>query len=223
LENLFELLKNNPLFKGLGEDDIRAALNRANARKFTKKTDEYIFRVGDKTSSMGILLSGSVLVIQEDVWGRRNIMSRVHAGDVFAEIFAAAQDVAMNVSVVAETDCEILLINAEGLFASSQNGASGNAVVKNLFSLLAKKTMALNDKITHVSKRSTRDKLLSFLSAEAVKQGGLSFDIGYNRQQLADYLCVERAAMCVELSRLQSEGFLKYRKNHFTLTELAEV
>jgi len=223
LKEYSAVLKDNPLFKGLNEDDISRLLKSLRAKVALKDSGEYIFYAGDKTSSMGIVLSGSVLIVQEDVWGHRNIMSRISSGDIFAEVFASAREAVLNVSALADSRCEILLINVQNLLSYSQNDIGYNTVIKNLVSLIAKKTMAFNDKITHISKRTTRDKLLSFLSSEAIKRGTLSFNIAYNRQQLADYLCVERAAMCVELSKLKTDGLLKYRKNHFKLTKIAEV
>lgn len=221
--NLFNILKSNPLFKGLGEDEVRDILKSVSARTVTKKAGEYIFYEGDRTEHMGIVVLGGALIVQEDVWGHRNIMSRISEDDIFAEVFAAVDGAVLNVSAVAESDCKILLLNVSKLLLLSEKGGIYSTVIKNLVSLLAKKTMAFNDKITHISKRTTRDKLLSFLSAESVKRGRLSFDIPYNRQQLADYLCVERAAMCVELSKLQKDGVIKYAKNHFQLTRISEV
>ena len=84
-------------------------------------------------------------------------------------------------------------------------------------SVLANKVLILHDKVTHVSKRTTREKLLSYLSSEAIRQGNSSFDISYDRQQLADFLCVDRAAMSTELSKMQKEGLIKTNKNHFEI------
>lgn len=224
LRNFLKTLKENPLFGGLDESDIEYVLKSVNAKTVKKSDGEYVLHAGDRTEFMGVVLSGSVLVVQEDVWGRRNIMSRITEGDSFAEIFASLPGAALNVSVIAEGDCAILLLNVEPLLSlSTKNSRCGGCITKNLVSILAKKTMALNEKITHISKRATRDKLLSFLSSEAIRRGARSFDISYNRQQLADYLCVERAAMSVELSKLQKEGLIKYNKNHFELICAAEL
>jgi CRP-like cAMP-binding protein len=85
--------------------------------------------------------------------------------------------------------------------------------------LLSYKNLELMKKINHITKRSTREKLLSYLSAEAKKQGSKSFLIPFDRQQLADYLCVERSAMSSELSKMRSEGLLEYQKSFFTLIQ----
>lgn len=220
MKNDFDALNKNPLFRGLAENDISILLEKAGARTKSVRAEEYLLRAGDVTHEMGFVLFGSVLVIQEDLWGHRNIMNLVPAGDIFAEIFAAADGARLNVSVVAQENSEILFLDVNRLLTLSATGdPHGRLVVHNLLSVLAKKTMAFNEKITHISKRSTREKLLSYLSAQALRQGSLSFTISFNRQQLADYLCVERAAMCVELSRLQKEGILSYHKNQFELKE----
>lgn len=223
MKKYFGALKNNPLFRGLKEDEIEAVLENAGARAKAVKANESILRVGDTPSELSFVLSGSVLVIQEDLWGHRNIMNRVPAGDIFAEVFASA-NAPLNVSVVAHEDSEILFLDVNRLLSLQESsGIHSEIVIRNLISALAKKTMAFNEKITHISKRSTREKLLSYLSAQSIRHGSRSFDITFNRQQLADYLCVERAAMCVELSRLQKEGILAYNKNHFELRALAEL
>lgn len=219
-----DILKNNPLFRGLGEGDIELLLKGLRARVKSVRAEEFILRAGDTATELGFVLSGSVLIVQEDLWGRRNIMNRVPAGDTFAEAFAAASGSVLNVSVVAYEDSEILFLDLSRLLSPSAKAAPfSDIVVRNLVSVLARKTMAFNEKVTHISKRSTRERLLSYLSAQAMRRGSLAFSIEFNRQQLADYLCVERAAMCAELSKLQREGILTYHKNHFELKELAEL
>lgn len=224
MEKNLDVLLHNPLFLGLNEEEIDSVLTSTGAVRTRKRSGEFILRAGDPTQNMGFVLSGSVLVIQEDLWGHRNILSRITAGDVFAEVFASAPGAVLNVSVIADEDSEILLLNS-GRLLSEHRGTDDvqNRMIRNLVSVLAKKTMAFNDKVTHISKRTTREKLLSFLSAEAIRKGSRSFDITFNRQQLADYLCVERAAMSVELSKLQKENILRYHKNHFELQEFTDI
>lgn len=190
-----------------------------NATTISKKRDSYIFRAGDITEVMGIVVSGCVLIIQEDIWGHRNILSKCHAGDFFGEPYAASQRAVLNISVVADEDCEIILLNVKRLLITCPTACEHHQkLIRNLVSVLANKILILNDKITHVGKRTTRDKLLSYLSAESIRHSSLSFDIPFDRQQLADYLCIDRAAMSTEISKLQKEGFIKTNRNHFELT-----
>ena len=165
------------------------------------------------------MVAGCVLVIQEDLWGHRNILSKCHAGDFFGEPYAASPGAVLNVSVVADEDCEIILLNVQRLLVSCPTVCDHHQkLIRNLVGVLANKILILNDKITHVGKRTTRDKLLSYLSSVSIRQASLSFDIPFDRQQLADYLCIDRAAMSSEISKLQKEGLIKTNRNHFELT-----
>ena len=145
-------------------------------------------------------------------------MSKIGPGDFFAEPYAAIPGSILNISVAASKNCEILMLNIHRLLTVCPTVCEHhNQLIRNLVFVLAKKVMQFNEKITHMSKRSTREKLLSYLSSEALRQGKRSFDIPYDRQQLADYLCVERAAMSTELSKLQKDGLLTTNRNHFEL------
>lgn len=218
MEKFLPVLRNSPFFAGLEDKEILAILGCVEASKISKAQGSYIFRAGDSTEVMGLVLSGKALIVQEDIWGHRNILSKCGNGDFFGEPYAAKAGAVLNVSVVAETDCEILLLNIKRLLITCKTACDHHQkLIRNLVSVLANKILIFNDKITHVSKRTTREKLLSYLSSESIRQSSLSFDIPFDRQQLADYLCVERAAMSVEISKLQKEGLFTTNRNHFEL------
>lgn len=218
MKKYLPILSSSSFFVGMSEEEILSILKCVDAKHFKKYVGEYILKAGEQTTSMGLVLSGCVLIIQEDLWGHRNIMAKIEAGDFFAEPFAATPNAVLNISVVANEDCEILMLNVQNLLTVCPSACRHhNQLVRNLVSVLAKKVLLFNDKISHMSKRTTREKLLSYLSSESMRQGKLSFDIPYNRQQLADFLSVERAAMSVELSKLQREGILTTNRNHFEL------
>lgn len=219
LKKYLPILRNNPFFTGLDDEEILSILHCVNATVTAKKAGEYIFRAGDSTEVMGLVASGSALIIQEDVWGHRNILSKCHPGDFFGEPYAAKPGAVLNISVVAEAPCEIIFMNVRRILTSCPTACGHHQkLIRNLVGVLANKILAFNDKITHVGKRTTRDKLLSYLSAESIRHASLSFDIPFDRQQLADYLCVDRAAMSAELSKLQKEGLLTTNRNHFELS-----
>jgi len=218
MEQYLFILRNSPFFQGMTEEEILSVLHCVNATVLRKKKDDYILRVGDSTETMGLVLRGAVLVLQEDLWGHRNIIHRIGSGEFFAEAFAATSGSVLDVNIVADEDTEVMLLHMGRLLQTCLHACDHhNRLVRNLVSVMARRVMNLNEKITHMAKRSTREKLLSYLSAESIRQGKLSFTIPYDRQQLADYLCVERAAMSVELSKLQKEGFLKTNRNRFAL------
>ena len=218
MKKYVSVLKNCPFFIGLDEEKILSILNCLNASVISKKKSSYIFHAGSTTEVMGLIVSGSAFIIQEDLWGNRNILSKCHIGDFFGEPYAATPDSVLNISVVAEEDCEVLMLNVRRLLVTCPTACEHHQkLINNLVGVLANKILIFNDKITHVSKRTTREKLLSYLSSESIRQSSRTFDIPVDRQQLADFLCVERAAMSVEISKLQKEGLLKTNRNHFEL------
>lgn len=218
MQKYLPILRSCPFFNGMRDDEILSILHCVQASTVARPRGAYILRAGDTTEVMGLVLSGSVLILQEDLWGHRNILSKCTAGDFFGEPYAATSGAVLNVNAVAEDDCELLFLNVKRLLMSCPTACGHHQkLIRNLVSVLANRLLVFNDKITHVSKRSTREKLLSYLSTESVRQASLSFDIPFDRQQLADYLCVDRAAMSVELSKLQKEGILKTKRRHFEL------
>lgn len=219
MKKYLSILSKSSLFKGFEEEEILSVLDCLRATVVDKERGSYIFREGDGTEVIGLVLSGETLIMQEDVWGRRNVLSKCRAGDIFGEAYALVPKTVVNVGVVAEENCKILFLNVNRMLTACSGSCKHHQkLIYNLTVVLAEKMLKFNERMTHLSRRTTREKLLSYLSLESVKCKSLSFDIPFDRQQLADYLCVDRAAMSVELSKLQKEGFLKTHKNHFRLS-----
>lgn len=218
MEKYLSVLRGCALFYELSDHEILPMLHCVDAKTQKRDKNEYILRAGGTTNEIGLLAAGAAWIIQEDLWGNRNVMAKLSPGELFAEPFAVIPNSILNVSVVAAEPCDIIKIEITRLMTMCSSAcACHNRLIRNLVTIIAQKTLVFNDKITHMSKRKTRDKLLSYLSAESFRQGALSFDIPFNRQQLADFLCVERAAMSVELSTLQKDGLLKTDHSHFEL------
>lgn len=173
---------------------------------------------GDEVTYIGMVLSGSVNVMQEDFWGSRTILGHMRPGDLFAESFSCAEIKKMPVSVVALEDSQILLIDYRRIISTcSANCVFHSHLVKNMVHILAEKNIMLTEKMEHVSRRTIREKLLSYLSATAAKKGGNHIDIPFNRQELADYLYIDRSALSRELSLMKKDGLIDYDKNEFVL------
>ena len=212
------IVKKSYFFTGMSDEEIKTILHCVDGKVQGFEKESFILRAGDATEVMGMVLSGSVLIIQEDYWGHRSIMSRCGPGDIFGESFAATPGAVLNVSVQAAERSDVLLLNIKRMLTTCPSACDHhNKLVRNLVAGMAGKVLTLNDKITHISRHSTREKLLSYLSSEALRQKSRSFDIPFDRQQLADYLGVERAAMSTELSKMQREGILKTNRSHFEL------
>ena len=215
---MLSVLRTSGIFSGISEEETEKMLHCLGVRPETFQKDEYILREGDRVEAFGLVITGKVMIIQEDFWGNRNILAAVGEGQCFAETFACSPGAVLNVSVMAQTNVQVLFLNVKRILTTCPSTCSHHSrMIRNLLSELAEKNLRLNEKITHLGQRSRRAKILSYLSAEAQRHGSAEFDIAFSRQQLADYLSVDRSGLSMELSRMQEEGLLEYRKNHFVL------
>jgi len=180
--------------------------------------DTFLLRAGDTAESIGLVLSGSVLVVQEDIWGNRNILSKAGPGQTFAAAYACAPGSLLNVSVLAETPVTAMFLNVKRVLNVCPSACEHHSrIIRNLLGELAEKNLRFGEKLTHMGQRTTRAKLMSYFSAEAQRLGSYEFDIPFSRQQLADYLAVERSGLSLELGKMRSEGLLDFHKSHFIL------
>ena len=218
MNDIFTAARGASIFSGLADDEIGAVLHCLGARARSYGAEEYLLHAGDRVEAAGLLLSGSILVIQEDFWGNRNLIAQIAPAQLFAETFACAQGAASNVSAVADAPCIVMWLNVRQMLTTcSEACARHSRMIQNLLSALANKNLALHEKLTHMRRRTTKEKLLSYLSAVALRDGSPEFDIPFNRQQLADYLSVERSAMSAALCQLRDEGVLHFKKHHIRL------
>ena len=218
MKKYLEIIQTSPIFAGIGEEEAEAMLRCLGARISGAQKQTYLLHPGQRTESIGLVLNGSVLIVQEDFWGRRNLMARVMPGQIFAESFACKAGAVLNVSAVAAEPCTVMWLDVQRILTTCSSGcAYHDRLIRNLISELAGKNLRFSEKLIHMGKRTTREKLLSYLSGEAQRCGGPEFEIPFTRQQLADYLSVERSAMSAELSKLRDDGYLTFEKNHFIL------
>lgn len=216
MENL--LLEKYILFRGMDKDEISACLSSLSANTKNFQKGQWIFYAGRKTNMMGLVLSGSVSVESNDVWGNRTILSHIEAGQFFAETYALLQDEVMLVDVVATEDCEILFLKVGVMqnYSTMQNNWAIK-LTSNLLTISAHKNLALSGRNFHTAPRKIRDRILSYLNTLSLQKKSKEFNIPFDRQGLADYLNVERSALSFELSKMQKDGLLSYHKNHFCL------
>ena len=218
MKYFLNILKKCPLFEGIDDDSLAKMLVCLGARveSFDKKYT--IFAEGTPAKYIGIVLSGSAQIIQVDYYGNRSILSEIDEAQVFAEAFACAEVRALPVSVVANEPCEIMFISCDHiLHTCSNNCGFHQQLIFNLMKDLATKTIMFHQRIEITSKRSTREKLLTYLALQAKKCNSNSFDIPFDRQELADYLEVERSGLSAEIGKLKKEGIIDNQKNHFIL------
>ncbi len=212
------LLSNTKLFQGIEESEIESLLQCLSAQKRDFQKGDTILSEGDITENMGLVLSGMALISSGDVWGGNSILGSVAPGSVFAEVYACIPGEPLRISVTAAEDTSVLFINVGRVLTTCSNACPFHTrLVRNLLTVCAYKSLQLSQRILHTSAKSIRGRLLSYFSECAKRSGNLAFQIPYNRQQLADYLGVDRSALCNTLSKMQKEGLIAYERNHFLL------
>lgn len=218
MKNYLDVLKTVRLFKGIEEADLQPLLSCLGAKLVRYEKGQTVFSSGDSMEHFGIVLSGQVQVVQDDYYGSRSILALIDVGNLVGESFACAETKALPVSVITTTESELLFIDCHRLAVPCAKACGFHSrLIQNMLSIISMKNITLTEKIEFTSKRTTRGKLLAYLSAEAKKSGSSHFCIPFNRQELADYLSVERSAMSAELSKLRDDGVLKFHKNQFEL------
>lgn len=216
------ILPENPMFSGIAPHEIAPMLDCLGAAQRTYDRYAHILSTGDTTAALGLVISGSALIQSDDLWGNTTVFDRVRPGQIFAETYACTGEPLL-VDVVAAEPCTVLFLEVGRVLHICPNTcAHHERLIRNLLSLSAQKNLNLSRKIFHTAAKSIRGRLLSYLSYQARRCGSCTFTIPFDRQQLADYLNVDRSALSAELSKMQKEGLLQTRRSHFTLLRVED-
>lgn len=218
MRKFLNVLKKCPLFFDITGDNIITMLDCLEARTDIFDKNYTILSEGSPAKYIGIVLLGSVQITRTDYYGNRSILGNLCEGELFAEAFACMQMTSMPVSVIANETSTIMFIDCNHILHTCQNDCPFHQqLIYNLMKVLAAKTVMFQQKIEITSKRTTREKLLAYLTICAKKNNKNSFTISFNRQELADYLEVDRSGLSAEISKLRKDGILECRRNYFKL------
>ena len=218
MKNYFPVLKKCPLFQSIADEDLDRMLHCLGARVETFDKKYTIFAEGNQIHHIGIVLSGSMQVIQIDYYGNRSLLYEMAASEIFAEEFACAEADELPVTVVANEACEVMLIDCRHILHTCANNCGFHQqLIFNMMKDLALKTISFHHRAEIISKRSTREKLMAYLMLQAKKANSNSFEVPFDRQELADFLEVDRSGLSVEISKMKREGIIDNQKNHFVL------
>lgn len=178
---------------------------------------EYIYRVGDSVRNIGIVISGSVCIENVDIVGNKSVLAVAQSGEIFAEAYACVENQPILVDVVVAEQCEILFLCVERLFDGKINCTCKDKIIKNLVMISSSKNIRLSRRIFHTSSKTVRGRVMSYLSQQSTVQGSKSVTVPFNRQQMADYLSLDRSALSKELGKMKRDGIIDYYKNSFKL------
>lgn len=213
-----EALARTPLFLGISAQEVSSMLTCLDARRRVLAAGEYALREGDDARSIGLVIAGSVVVERTDAWGARSILGRAAFGETFGEAYACVPGATMGVDVRAAEDSTILLLDVGRALTSCPSACPFHArLIRNLLGTIAAKNLQLSNKIRDITPRTIRARVLSFLSTQAQGAGARTFGVPFNRQQLADYLCVDRSALSHELAKMRAEGLIDFDRATFEL------
>lgn len=214
----FKNLKEIPLFQGISDENLSAMLSCMSAVKKKYAKNQVILTAGAPSIEVGIVLSGSIHVVKEDFRGNPAILAEIGPGHLFGETYSFARTQKLPVTILSAAESEVLFIDYRRIVSTCTSSCPFHTrVIENLLQILAGKNILLSEKLDVMAKRTTREKLLTYLYSQANKAGSLTFMIPFNRQELANYLCVDRSAMSNELGRLRDEGILSFYRSSFRL------
>ncbi len=218
MKKYLQLLKHSKLFQGISETEIETMLSCLSAVTCSYEKGEFVFRQGEQITGIAVLLSGCVHIQKEDYWGNLSILNVITEGEVFGEVYACLGNEELLNHAVAVKPSVVLFMDVNRVLTVCPSACRFHGLlIRNLLNVMASKNKMLTQKLQHMSQRTTREKLLSYLSEQSLKAGSPSFTIPFNRQQLADFLAVDRSAMSNELGKMRDEGLLQFDRSHFVL------
>ena len=221
MEKHLSKIKNSPLFFGISDEELLRMLTCFNATIKTYTPNEAIIRQGDMISKIYTILDGEVNIEKDSYWGRRIIIQKLYEYNNIALCLAGSNGNESTISATTAKKSTVLIMNFSKCTTMCTNACHHHsALIQNMFKILSKENIELIEKIENISQKSIRDKLLTYLSNESIKNRSSVFEINFNRQELADYLNIDRSAMSFEMSKLKNEGIINYKKNKFALKEL---
>ncbi len=218
MKKYFEVLRKCPLFNQIEDESLVRALGCLGAKEKSYKKGDTVLAEGQEAKYFGIVLKGSVQLERVDYYGNRSILTSIEPSQLFGEAFACAGIKSLPIDVIAAEDTDILFIDVKRAASPCEGACTFHAqLIINLLNIVAKKNFVLHQKIEITSKHSTREKLMTYLFLQEKNSGSRTFTIPYNRQELADYLGVERSGLSAEISKLRNEKVLECKRSTFTL------
>ena len=213
-----EQLAQSPLFRYIQIEDLEAMLKCLNAREMSFDKDEFIMSSDDTIHLIGVVLEGSVEMINEDRFGKKSILTVIYSGGIFGETYACAEEKHRTIAFQAHEHCTVLLLDYQRVLHSCKvTCIFHHRLIENMVMLIAMKNLELIEKVEIISQSSIREKILTYLMRMAQTTGKTVFTLPFSRSEMAEYLCIDRSAMTRELSRMQEEGLLTFHKREFSL------
>ena len=215
MKNIFDKAKESELFAGISDSEFKAMLNDTSAYTKTYAKDDFIVLAGDRATSAGIMLSGFAKVIKEGLGGESIILKEIAPSEMFGEVFACAAVSVYPVTVQASDRCEVLFVDIKKIMDAPSYYPYAAHLTSSMLKIVSKKNLFLNQKIEILSKRTIRARLMHFFDFYSNDKS--KFSVPLNREEMAQFLCVDRSALSAELCKMRDEGLITFRKNTFEI------
>ena len=207
-----------PIFQEINEENLSLLLQCIGYRMERYKKGEFISVEGDCLQNIGIIVSGSVDMIKEDIWGNKAIVIRMSSPTLFGETFICGTNHISAVSFEAVEDTTVMFIPFHRVMHSCTNACVfHHKLIENMIQLIAEKNLMLMKKIEVISKKTLREKIQAYLSQQSQLQNTEYFEIPLGRSELAEYLCADRSALTRELANMKKANIIDYDRNVFRL------
>jgi len=208
----------SPLFDGINPADRQAMLGCIGYHIGTFRKGDIVAFEEENIKHIGILISGCVDMIKEDLWGNKTMLVRMRKNELFGETFACGSDNLSVVTFLVSEDARILFMPFDRVMHSCTMACQfHHRLIENMVHIIADKNRDLMRKVEVVSKRTIREKLLCYLSIQAQAQNSRYIEIPLGRVELAEYLCVDRSALTRELAKMKEDGLIDYDRNCFRI------
>ena len=218
MKKYIAILRKSPLFHGISEEELSSLVKCLGCLFKTFEKGEMVHLAGDFVREIGIVVSGRVHIVKDDIFGNSNIIADITDGEMFAETVVCGGVGVLPVTVIAVAKSQIMFLDFQRITTTCSSACVFHTMlIRNMIGVLARKTIMLTGKMEHITKRTTKEKLMSYLSEQSKLHKSSSFEIPFDRQELADYLSVERSALSAQMSKLKADGIISYRKNHFEI------
>ncbi len=218
MQKYTDVLRKCKLFDNVSDENLATMLGCLGAQVRSYSKNQPIISEGTKATHIGLLLSGGVQLVRTDYNGNRSIVANVEPSQIFAESFVCAEVESIPVNIIASEPSDVMLIDGKHILSTCCKSCSfHNQMIFNLMKLVASKNLIFDQKIEITSKRTTREKLMTYLLGQAKLRGSEHFKIPYDRQELADFLEVDRSGLSAEISKLRREGVIECHRSEFRL------
>lgn len=217
MNKYLKIISESLLFRNIKLKEIENILFYLHPKIRKYKQGSIIFQSGDKMAEVGIVLNGKLQVVKFDSQGDRLVICARERGDLFAETFALAEAEQSPVTVIAEDDAEIMFIKIDEIMSAGINSETAGRFIKNMLEIVSMKIIYCIDRFSHLAKKTTRRKLLSYFNELAAHSGSRKFVLPFSKTTLADYLFLDRSAMMRELGNMKRDGIIDFNGSHFEI------